>query len=137
MGWLVHRQEGAKREGLAGRSPGKDAGARCLLCSLPTKLVLGSAWKAASGKAVTPGAMAGGNPGGLSPQRLHGLLPFHANTFLHLCGKGREAEEINWGRKVRETSIPVSTLPPTCLVTLDPSFQASVSSPDGRQDGMR
>ena len=54
-----------------------------------------------------------------------------------LCGKGREAEEINWGQKVRETSIPVSTLPPTCLVTLDPSFQASVSSPDGRQDGMR
>ena len=45
MGWLVHRQEGAKREGLAGRSPGKDAGAWCLLCSLPTKLVLGSAWK--------------------------------------------------------------------------------------------
>lgn len=87
MGWLVHRQEGAKREGLAGRSPGKDAGAWCLLCSLPTKLVLGSAWKAASGKAVTPGAMAGGNPGGLSPQRLHGLLPFHANTFLHLVRK--------------------------------------------------
>lgn len=44
-------------------SPGKDTEGRPLLGSLLTKLTLGSALKAASGKAVSPGAVAGGNPG--------------------------------------------------------------------------
>ena len=99
-------------------SPGKDTEGRHLLGSLLTKLILGSALKAASGKAVTPGAVARGNPGVFSLQLPLGLLPFHVDTSLHPLQKRQlsRADQLGSGG---QTSIPIPALPPTCLVTLD------------------
>lgn len=67
--WLVHREEGAERECEVCRSPGTEAGGSHL--SMPVPASPGSL---PLGKLLLLGAMAGGDPRGLSPQRLSLLL---------------------------------------------------------------